>query len=165
MPKPKRSADVKEKAARGRPSIYSSDLADKICMQIAFGTSVRKICTADDMPNEETVYRWILNNEEFSKKYRLAREVQQERHLDEIIEIADKHPPLTATGSTDSGAVQHAKLRIDTRKWAMARLAPKKYGEKVHLDHCAQPENPLADLIQRICGTGLPVVKDDPTLA
>ncbi len=73
MPKPKRSADVKEKAPRGRPSIYSSDLADKICMQIVFGNSVRKICAAADMPNEETVYRWILNNEEFSKKYRSAR--------------------------------------------------------------------------------------------
>jgi len=161
MPKPKRSADVKEKAARGRPSIYSGDLADKICMQIAFGNSVRKICAAADMPNEETVYRWILNNEEFSKKYRSAREVQQERHLDEIIEIADEQPPLNAIGSTDTGAVQRAKLRIDTRKWAMARLAPKRYGTQADLSQNVESENALASLIRTIYGTSLPVVKDD----
>lgn len=112
------------------------------------------------LPNEETIYRWVINIEDFSKKYRLAREMQQERHLDELIEIADDPPPLTPMGTTDSGAVQHARLRIDTRKWAMARLSPKKYGEKLDMNHGVQPEDPLASLIRRISGSGLPVVKE-----
>ncbi len=158
MSNPKHSSQKSN--GRGRPSIYSNELADKICTRIAFGESVRKICASEDMPNEETIYRWVINIEDFSKKYRLAREMQQERHLDELIEIADDPPPLTPMGTTDSGAVQHARLRIDTRKWAMARLSPKKYGEKLDMNHGVQPEDPLASLIRRISGSGLPVVKE-----
>lgn len=162
MSNPKHSSQKSKNLGRGRPSIYSEELANQICTRIALGESVRKICSTDDTPNEETIYRWVLNNEDFSKKYRLAREMQQERHLDELLEIADDPPPLTAMGATDSGAIQHARLRIDTRKWAMARLSPKKYGEKLDMSHGVQADNSLASLIRRISGTGLPVVKDDP---
>lgn len=155
--------DMAKASGRGRPTIYSEVLADQICVRIAAGDSVRKICQANDMPNEETIYRWILNLEAFSKKYRTAREIQQERYLDELIEIADEKPRVTPMGSTDSGAVQHAKLRIDTRKWTMARLAPRKYGDKMGLDHGVQQENPLATLIKRIAGTALPVAIEIPS--
>ena len=31
--------------------------------------------------------------------------------------------------------VQRTRLRLDTRKWIAARLAPKKYGDKVDVEH------------------------------
>ena len=31
----------------------------------------------------------------------------------------------------DGPSVSHAKLRIDTRKWAASKLKPKKFGEKI----------------------------------
>ena len=31
----------------------------------------------------------------------------------------------------DAVSVNHAKLRIDTRKWAASKLKPKKYGDRV----------------------------------
>jgi hypothetical protein len=43
--------------------------------------------------------------------------------------------PLKVNGeiikTVDSASVQHARLRIDTRKWAASKLKPKKYGDKV----------------------------------
>jgi len=30
--------------------------------------------------------------------------------------------------------IEHRRLRIDTRKWAAAKMAPKKYGEKSNAD-------------------------------
>ena len=35
----------------------------------------------------------------------------------------------------DSGAVQKQRLQIDTRKWILSKLLPKKYGDLLGLDH------------------------------
>ena len=91
-----------------------------------------------------------------------ALEIKADIMRDEILEIADAPPEKTPFGSTDSGAVQDKRVRIDTRKWLMARQSPRKYGDKLDIDHGVQKDNPLASLIQRIAGTGLPVVKDVP---
>lgn len=54
---------------------------------------------------------------------------------DEIMEISDAPVGSTQTGATDSGAVQKQRLQVDTRKWLLSKLLPKKYGEKVDLNH------------------------------
>jgi len=119
-----------------RPSIYSQELAIEICQQIAEGKSLRKICEAEEMPNASTVHAWVLTNEEFSKHYARAREMQAEHYLDEIIEIADDslHDTLIdedGNERTISDVIQRSRLRVDTRKWVMSKLAPKKYSDKV----------------------------------
>ena len=58
--------------------------------------------------------------------------------IDEIVEIADTpefgiKKVTKADGSveqTEADMIEHRRLRIDTRKWAAAKMAPKKYGEK-----------------------------------
>jgi hypothetical protein len=42
--------------------------------------------------------------------------------------------------------VQRARLQVDTRKWLLSKLAPKKYGERLELT--GDPDRPLA--IQKI---------------
>ena len=39
--------------------------------------------------------------------------------------------PSTAQGSYYSAAVAKQRLQVDTRKWLLSKLAPKKYGDKV----------------------------------
>ena len=53
-----------------------------------------------------------------------AREEQADKFFKECIEIAD--------AATQENC-NVARLRVDTRKWAAARLAPKKYGD--HINH------------------------------
>ena len=53
-----------------------------------------------------------------------AREAQADKFFKECIEIAD--------AATQENC-NVARLRVDTRKWAAARLAPKKYGD--HISH------------------------------
>jgi hypothetical protein len=53
-----------------------------------------------------------------------AREEQADKYFQEIIEIADAATPET---------VNVARLRVDSRKFTVARLAPKKYGD--HISH------------------------------
>jgi hypothetical protein len=74
---------------------------------------------------------WIADNRAgFGDKYARAREMQVEHYVDEMIDIAD-----AVAGSTDSAEVQAARLAIDTRKWAAAKRLPRKYGERVDLEH------------------------------
>ena len=110
---------------RGRPSDYTPEIAARICAELAEGKSLRKVCEADDLPSEVTVRTWVLEDREgFSAQYTRAREFQADAIFDESFEIAD-----------GKGDVNRDRLRVDTRKWALARMAPKRYGEKVTQVH------------------------------
>ncbi|WP_304679162.1 hypothetical protein [Neisseria polysaccharea] len=111
----------------GRPTTYNQETADKICELIARGMSLRAICASADMPAGGTVHRWLAEHQDFQEQYARAREEQADGFADEIIDIADSVAPET-------GEVAKAKLQIDARKWKAAKLAPKKYGEKLELD-------------------------------
>src|SRR5215468_10762345 len=50
------------------------------------------------------------------------REAQADKYFQEIVEIADAATPET---------VHVARLRVDSRKFTVARLAPKKYGDHI----------------------------------
>jgi hypothetical protein len=54
----------------------------------------------------------------------------------------------TDSGATDSGAVQKQRLQVDTRKWLLSKLAPKKWGDKLELS--SDPENPLFEKLERV---------------
>lgn len=106
----------------GRPSIYTDELANEICERIANGESLRSICKDEYMPAQSTVYAWVSEIRQFSEQYAHAREQQAHYFVDEMIEIADKV-------LADSAAVQKARLQIDTRKWAAAKLNKAAYGD------------------------------------
>lgn len=108
---------------------FTQEVFDKICLRIANGESLRKICKDDDMPNLTTVWKWLNNNPELDKQYARAREEQAELFVDEIQEISDAKIPLGPDGKIDNGAVNQARLRIDARKWVASKLKPKKFGD------------------------------------
>lgn len=111
------------------PLEFDQAIADEICERLAGGQSLRKICGVDRddfLPGQNTVYKWLDDNEAFAKQYASARARQADSKFDEAGEIAEK-----ATVEN----VHVARLQIDTIKWQAAKLAPKKYGEKVELEH------------------------------
>lgn len=132
----------------GRPSSYSDELADRLCEEIANGKSVRFICSQEGWPSESMVYRWLESNQSFREKYTRARERQADLYAAEIIEISDdgsrdyKQLPDGAV-VVDHDHIARSRLRVDSRKWIAARLAPKKYGDKVDMTHSSDPDRPL----------------------
>jgi len=108
---------------------FSQEIFDEICERIANGESLRKICKNDKMPNLTSVWKWLNNDEELSKQYARAREEQAEYYADEITEICDAEMPMDAFGKIDAGAVNQARLKIDSRKWIASKLKPKKFGD------------------------------------
>lgn len=126
----------------GRPSTYTPELADSICAALTDGKSMRQIEQLDGMPSARTVYRWLRENEAFRQQYAGAREEQADHMLWEILTISDDNSrdaveieiaPGVKVMQVDQDVIQRSKLRVDTRKWAMSKLAPKKYGDKLDL--------------------------------
>lgn len=110
-------------AATGRPSAYTDEIADRICLALINGAALYKLCEEnDDLPSESTVYNWLQSNPEFLEKYTRARELQQDHEADHIVTIADE--------ATDAAL---GRLRMDARKWRQSKLHPKKYGDKLEL--------------------------------
>jgi hypothetical protein len=110
---------------RGRPSIYTQELADRICERLASGESLRAICLDDGMPDGKTVRNWLSDKPDFVLQYARAREDQAEAHADRIIEIADD-------ADIDP---HHKRIMVDARKWVASKLKPKRYGDKLDLEH------------------------------
>jgi len=147
--------DIETKDQGGRPSIYTDELAATICQRMAEGESLRSICEDVDMPGQRTVFRWLCDgeHEEFWQQYARAREMQAEHFAGEIIEIADSSASDRFTDDKGKVLVDHEvvardRLRVDTRKWLMARMAPKKYGDKLQHtgDLTVRYEDTLKDL-------------------
>ena len=119
-------------AERGRPSIYAPEIAAEICTRMEAGESLRSVCRSEHMPTESTVRGWALDNREgFYVQYARAMETRMEGLADEILEIADDR----------SGDAVRDRLRLDTRKWLMSKIAPKRFGDK--LIHSGDPDAPL----------------------
>ncbi len=68
--------------------------------------------------------------------YARAREAQADRMAEDILQIADDGTRDTYIDSegrerTDQDVIARSRLRVDARKWLAAKMAPKKYGEKL----------------------------------
>lgn len=118
---------LKPKQKMGRPKAKwkSKANAERIFEEMRNGKSLREICLDKNLPLNK-VYEW-LNSEEFRDNYTDAQAARADYFFDEILSIADDCP-------SDKDEVAKARLRIEARKFAMARMSPKKYGEKVNVD-------------------------------
>jgi hypothetical protein len=153
--------------AGGRPTKYTKVLAQKICKRIAEGESVRTIVKDEDMPSASTIFRWLLDEDkkEFWEQYEKARNIQAELMFEELLEIADdgtndymerERQDGSTFDALDSEHIQRSRLRVDTRKWYLSKVLPKKFGDKLDLSSLGEQvavvgfnflrnENPNAD--------------------
>lgn len=139
---------TKEVKKMGRPSIYTDELANDICVRLGLGESLRKICLDEDMPSLRSVMGWLTTKPDFLQQYTRAREIQAETQFDQLIDIVDQPPELSYVTDKngelvevkfDSSYVAWMKLRVDTRKWTAARMAPKRYGEHKQAEEQTDP--------------------------
>ena len=115
-------------AKKGRPSIYTIELAEAICERIAHGKALTKICKDKGMPAYQTVLRWRRDNEEFAKLYRAAKE-------DAADTIADQIQDVIARVESEELNPHQGRVMIDGLKWIAAKLKPGSYGDRIHQEH------------------------------
>lgn len=112
--------------AIGRPTDYTPEIGAKICHAVISGQTLNAFCKLPENPPAGTVYQWLTVHAAFAEMYAQARQRLVDHWADEIIEIADS--PVS-----DMASVTHAKLRVDTRKWLMTKIDPRKWGDKLEL--------------------------------
>lgn len=125
----------------GRPTKYTSQLANRICSQLAEGISLRTVCLGEEMPDKSTVFDWLRINKEFANQYARAKEESSDAMAEEILDISDDgtndwmviHQGGKAVEVPNNEVLQRSRLRVDTRKWIMSKMKPKKYGEKIDM--------------------------------
>ncbi len=120
---------------QGRPSDYNQETATLICARMSEGESLRSICRDPSMPALSTVFLWIGKFPDFSEQYKVAMAARADAMFEELFDIADDGrndyiENEDGFQKLNSEHVQRSRLRIDTRKWALSKMMPKKYGDK-----------------------------------
>lgn len=130
----------------GRPAeAVPSDLAEEIIEWVSQGQPLREYCRQEGKPPFRTVYNWLDKDKEFLARFAQARDAGEDVIAQECLEIADDGTndwmeKLDKDGQPigyvlNGEHVQRSKLRIETRLKLLAKWNPKKYGEKVGIEH------------------------------
>jgi hypothetical protein len=118
---------------------YSPAIADEVCALIAEGQSLRQITELPGMPSRRAIQLWMTRNPDFREKYECAMMLCAEFWAHEIIEIADDSAGdfvITEDGRrvVDHENVNRSRLKVDSRKWLLSKLLPKRFGDRVQAD-------------------------------
>jgi hypothetical protein len=145
-------------AKGGRPTKYTEELAQRICELVATNPlGLPALCRKfPELPNQDTINVWRWEKDGFSDKYTRAKQFQAELMAESIEDVIDETLGsiyLDEHGSQrlDSGILGHARLKVDSRKWTASKLAPKIYGDRMHVsDESKSSENEAlkAELIE-----------------
>ncbi len=131
-------------------------ILDRIYFEMALGKSMLQVLREHpELPARANIHEWILNGgKEEQDKYGKAMEMRQEVLFDELREIA-ANPHImeseTTTSAADGTTVQttrqdalgHRKLLVDTLKWSLARMNPRKYGDRVQTEDITEKPKTL----------------------
>ena len=172
MAAPKRNK--REKSLDGTPAVYwnaerISEASKRICNEIVKGKSVRSIlnpATRDKalLPSYVEFLEWVSEDESIAKQYARAMEWRAEGLLEDTIVIADDSrgdvvESFDADGNpvlkADIEHIQRTKIRIEARQFALRKMAPKRYGDKLDLTTDNKPLQPTQPIQVVIDGVSL----------
>ena len=117
--------------------IEKTKITDDVCDKIANGKSMRDSLKEINI-SWTTFSRWIEEDEEKRLQYARAMSFRADYLFQEIIDISDTpqegvtiKKTLRGTETEYGDMINHRRLQIDTRKWALSKMNPKKYGDKL----------------------------------
>ena len=111
-------------------------------------SSLRRLCAANpNIPSRDTITDYMGKNAEFSARCARARQEHAEVMDDRILEVAEK----VENGELDPKA---GSVVISAFQWRASKLAPKKYGDKLGLDHSGEVSVNLAARISKARSRG-----------
>ncbi|MCK5605287.1 terminase small subunit protein [Candidatus Pacearchaeota archaeon] len=118
------------------------ELIDIICKEISKGRSLRSVLRDKGMPEAHTFYAWIDDNKERLQQYACACEDRAESIFEDILSIADNPLEGVVIETDDHGRTKekkgdmlgHRRLQVDSRKWILSKMQPKKYGDKLEVE-------------------------------
>lgn len=127
-------------------AIYSEkkrvELINTICEEMAKGRSLRSVVKDEGMPHHTTFFSWIDDNKELLAQYVRACEARADSIFEDILSIADTPQEGVVIETDDHGRTKektgdmlgHRRLQVDSRKWILSKMQPKKYGDKLEVE-------------------------------
>lgn len=169
-PKTARKSKAETSTARARAreaAIAAAEQAIEALLDaMAGGQSLAKACEMDGMPSRATFLRRVAADKELQARYAAAMQARADVLAEETLEIADDASQDTLYGENGPRAnaewIARSKLRVAARQWFIAKVAPKKYGDKLDVDHGVQEGNPLLTLLAKMGGSALPLAPNTP---
>lgn len=122
-------------------------LFEEVCLRLESGETLKHVLHGEgNTMSSKLFFSLLRESPDKNNRYARAREIQAETMFSEMIEISD-NSNLDVVGVDRSGKpivdgenVQRSKLKVDTRKWVLSKLNPKKYGDKLDIDHTSGGE-------------------------
>ncbi len=121
--KPKKKYNYTKKT--GRPSTYTQEVGDEICKRLATGEPLAQILRSPGMPSSDAVWDWRKAHPNFGSAVARARKEGYDAIAADALAISDD-----LTDDPNS-----RRVRLDARRWLLARWDPKRYGDRVELEH------------------------------
>lgn len=134
MPKFKPTPEKPLPGKPGRPSIWSQEIADRICELMVEGKDMQEICSMPDMPSRSTVLRWQQQRPEFDAQCVRAREALAEFELHKLKKLAEN--------CTEKN-VNATRVKLNHYQWRVMKIAPRIYGERVQTEITGANGGPL----------------------
>jgi len=121
-----------------------------LCYDVGTGSSITKACRQANTISKTTFFEWLKpkgvgghtkeDAERWTNQYAYALNDREDSMFEELLEIgdgnnADVYIDDDGQPKIDGNTVQRDKLRTDLRKWMLARMNPKKYGDKIETIH------------------------------
>lgn len=134
------------------PETYAPDRRAEIMgivvASLGEGKPLAEICREPGMPDRVTIYRWRDEDAEFAQHIARAREAGFDAIAEDCLDIADETGRDTKYGkdgqeSPDGEWIARSRLRVETRLKLLAKWDPKRYGDKVDVNHGGQAGNPI----------------------
>jgi hypothetical protein len=118
---------------------YREDIVEEWLLLIAGGRTMNEIYNGnrDRFPHPATVGQWLIKHDDFYEKFMKAKRVGAEIDADYIRYIAD------SCDESSTGAVQKARLQVDTRMKILSKLLPGTYGERVQVEQTIDDKRSL----------------------
>lgn len=107
----------------------NAEKAAKVCELVSEGQSLRAACDSLGF-SHCTFLDWCRESEDLANQYARAREDGHDAEFERLQATVEEQPAIGPSGGIDAGWVAWKRLQIDTKKWALSKKAPKKYGDK-----------------------------------
>ena len=156
----------------GRPRKHNRrKVMERVCGRVASGERLQDVCAVERV-DPSTIREWAAQDAELGAMYARAREFCADAWFDQAIAIAHgedgfgdvvqrvleaevEGSALSALerraliNSVTASVVNRDRLRVDTLKWAAAKLAPKRYGKAVEETAGRPDANAVDAFLQR----------------
>jgi hypothetical protein len=135
--------------------IAKTIVRDEIIRRVTLGESLITVCREDKwLPSYTTVLKWMRADPDFDMAYKQAVRDRGDVLFEEALSIADdarndwmaRNDPENPGWIANGEHIQRSRLRVDTRKWAAAKLNPAKYGDKLAVE--GSPDKPVVVAVE-----------------